>query len=141
MKFQHALEPSEEQLHAFLAEGKDGPVHMLNLLKFREFAAYEDGRDADMSGRDVYLHRYGGPMVEMVMKAGGSLKFSSLPSALLVGEMEEGWDMVAIVSYPSAKVLADISMTPEFQAIAVHRKAGLEGQLLIPCFDADTAVS
>ncbi|MBO6795562.1 hypothetical protein [Maricaulis sp.] len=141
MKIEHALEPTEAQLNAILATGKSGEVHMLNLLKFREFAAYEDGRDADMPGRDAYLHRYGAPMVEMVMKAGGSLKFSSVPSALLVGEVEMPWDMVAIITYPSIKTLIDISMTPQFQEIAVHRKAGLEGQLLIPCFGEDTAIA
>jgi len=141
MKIEHALEPTEAQLNAILATGKSGEVHMLNLLKFREFAAYEDGRDADMPGRDAYLHRYGAPMIDMVMKAGGSLKFSSVPSALLVGEMEMPWDMVAIITYPSIKTLLEISMTPQFQEIAVHRKAGLEGQLLIPCFGEDTAVA
>ena len=141
MKIEHALEPTEAQLNAILATGKGDEVHMLNLLKFREFAAYEDGRDADMPGRDAYLHRYGAPMIDMVMKAGGSLKFSSVPSALLVGEMEMPWDMVAIITYPSIKTLLEISMTPQFQEIAVHRKAGLEGQLLIPCFGEDTAVA
>ena len=28
---------------------------MLNLLKFRDLAAYEDGRDPGLSGRDAYL--------------------------------------------------------------------------------------
>ena len=31
-------------------------------------------------------------------------------------------------------------MTPEYQALALHRKAGLAGQLLIPCFAKDTFV-
>lgn len=141
MKLEHALEPTEAQINAILAAGTGREVHMLNLLKFREFAAYEDGRDGDMPGRDVYLHRYGAPMLDMVMKAGGSLKFSSVPSALLVGDMEVPWDMVAIITYPSFQTLMDISLTPEFQEIAVHRKAGLEGQLLLPCFAEDTAIA
>jgi uncharacterized protein (DUF1330 family) len=40
---------------------------------------------------------------------------------------------VAIVEYPSAKTLIEMSMTPEYQAIAVHREAELAGQLNITC--------
>lgn len=127
----NAVEPDEAQLNAFMALG-EGPVSMLNLLKFRKTAAYPDGRDAGMSGREAYF-RYAVPMTKLVLDAGGTLDFSGDVNPLLIGEVEELWDMAAIMTYPSPKTLAEISLTPEFQEIAVHRKAGLEGQLLIPC--------
>lgn len=127
----NAVEPEDAQLKAFLELG-DTPVSMLNLLKFRKNAAYPDGRDADISGREAYF-RYAIPMTKLVLDAGGTLDFSGDALPLLVGEMDEAWDMVAIMTYPSPKTLAEISLTPEFQEIALHRKAGLEGQLLIPC--------
>lgn len=136
----NAIEPTAAQLETFLSRAGDGPVHMLNLLKFRKTADYPDGRDADLPGVDAYM-RYGGPMTALVEAAGGSLKFSALTAPLLVGEMEEDWDMVAIMTYPSAATLADIAATPEFQAISEHRKAGLDGQLLIPCFAKDTFIA
>ena len=126
----NAVEPEEAQLKAFLELG-DAPVSMLNLLKFRKTAAYPDGQDADISGREAYF-RYAIPMTKLE-DAGGTLDFSGDALPLLIGEMDEAWDMVAIMTYPSPKTLAEISLTPEFQEIAVHRKAGLEGQLLIPC--------
>ena len=127
----NAVEPDEAQLNAFMALG-EGPVSMLNLLKFRKMADYPDGRDADISGREAYF-RYAVPMTKLVLDAGGTLDFSSDVKALLIGEVDELWDMAAIMTYPSPKTLVEISLTPEFQEIAVHRKAGLEGQLLIPC--------
>lgn len=127
----NAVEPDDEQINAFLNLGDD-PVYMVNLLKFREYAAYPDGRDADLSGRDAYF-RYAIPMTQLVLEAGGSLDFSADVCGLLIGELESNWDMVAIMTYPSPKTLVNISLTPEFQDIAVHRKAGLEGQLLLPC--------
>lgn len=127
----NAVEPDEAQLNAFMALG-EGPVSMLNLLKFRKTAAYPDGQDADISGKEAYF-RYAIPMTKLVMDAGGTLDFSGDALPMLIGEMDEAWDMVAIMTYPSPKTLAEISLTPEFQEIAVHRKAGLEGQLLIPC--------
>ncbi len=131
MTTMNALEPTHEQLERFIASG-DGPVHMLNLLKFRDRAEYQDGRDADVSGRDAYF-RYGGPMIELVRKAGGDMVFSAEVDGLLIGDVPEMWDMVAIVTYPSAAVMAEITQSPEFREIAPHRKAGLAGQLLIPC--------
>jgi hypothetical protein len=53
----------------------------------------------------------------------------------LLGEVEPLWDMVGIVEYPSSKALIQISISPEFQAIEVHRLAGLEGQLNLTCRD------
>lgn len=127
----NAIEPDEAQLNAFMALG-EGPVSMLNLLRFRKTAAYPDGRDADISGREAYF-RYAVPMTKLVLDAGGTLDFTGDVKPLLIGEVEETWDLAAIMTYPSPKTLAEISLTPEFQEIAVHRKAGLEGQLLIPC--------
>ncbi len=127
----NAIEPEEKQLAAFLALG-EGPVSMLNLLKFRERAAYPDGRDPDLSGRDAYF-RYAIPMTRLVLEAGGTLDFSADAKPLLIGEVEDDWDMAAIMTYPSPRTLAEISLTPEFAEISEHRKAGLAGQLLIPC--------
>ena len=33
--------PNEEQMKGFMEPGKDGPIYMLNLLKFKEKAEYE----------------------------------------------------------------------------------------------------
>jgi len=127
----NAVEPDEAQMLAFMELG-DGPISMLNLLKFRDKAAYPDGRDADISGKDAYF-RYAIPMTKLVLDAGGTLDFSAEVLPLLIGEVEQEWDMAAIMTYPSPRTLGEISLTPEFQEIAVHRKAGLQGQLLIPC--------
>ncbi|WP_420431837.1 DUF1330 domain-containing protein [Hyphobacterium sp.] len=127
----NALEPTEAQISRFMEAG-GSPVSMLNLLRFREKAAYPDGRDADLPGKDAYF-RYAVPMTQLVLKAGGSLDFTGDMGPLLIGEIEDDWHMAAIMTYPSPRTLVEISLTPEFAEIAVHRKAGLEGQLLIPC--------
>jgi uncharacterized protein (DUF1330 family) len=134
MKFRNAVEPDGDQLARFLSL-RDGPVSMVNLLKFKDKAEYFDGRDADISGKEAYF-RYAIPMTRLVLDAGGTLDFSGDAHPMLIGELEHDWDMVAIMTYPSPRTLADISQTPAFQAIAEHRKAGLEGQLLIPCRSA-----
>ena len=47
------VEPSPERLEAFLSGDDDAPIVMINLLRYREQAAYPEGFDAEpCSGRD-----------------------------------------------------------------------------------------
>jgi uncharacterized protein (DUF1330 family) len=48
-----------------------------------------------------------------------------------LGEVEELWDSVALVMYPSRKAMFAMTQDPAYQASAIHRKAGLDGQLNI----------
>ena len=38
-----------EQIAAMLEPGPDGPIYMVNLLKFKDHAEYEDGRETDLT--------------------------------------------------------------------------------------------
>lgn len=133
MIVENALRPSDEQLKSFFARagtGKDGPVVMVNLLKFREQAAYPDGRDADISGQEAYM-RYGVEVAKIVAKLGGRMLFGAAVDGLMIGKCEELWDQVALVEYPSRAAFMEMVMSPEYRAIEVHREAGLAGQLNI----------
>ena len=101
---------------------------MVNLLKYREKAEYEDGRETDLTGAEAYS-LYAQEMIKLVEASGGRFIFAGAVKNALLGDIEELWDQVGIVEYPSSKDLIKISMSPEFQAIEVHRIAGLAGQL------------
>jgi uncharacterized protein (DUF1330 family) len=135
MQVENKLHPSEEQMAGFLEPGHEGPITMVNLLKFRQFAAYEDGRDSDLTGAQAYA-RYGSAVTRLVRKLGGAMVFSGNVSRLMLGEVEDLWDQVAIVMYPSRKAMLDMVVSEEYREIAVHRDAGLEGQLNIETTDA-----
>ena len=47
-----AITPGGEQMAALIEKDRGGPINMLNLLKFKEFAAYADRSDAEISGPD-----------------------------------------------------------------------------------------
>lgn len=126
MKVSNEVQPKPEAVKAFVSG--DGPVVMVNLLKFREKAAYPDGRDPELPGREAYL-RYGREMMKLVEAAGGRFVWGGEVRGLLLGEVEELWDEVALVEYPSPKTLLEIASTPAFREIEVHRVAGLAGQL------------
>jgi uncharacterized protein (DUF1330 family) len=130
MEYHNALEPNEEQVAGFLAPGDDQPIYMLNLLKYKDKAEYADGRDTDLSGRDAY-QIYGMAVIERLAAVNGDIIFSGIVSRLMLGEVEELWDDVAIAMYPSRAAMLEMVSSPEYQAIAVHREAGLAGQLNI----------
>ena len=123
--------PSDpKQIEEMMAEGPSGPIFMVNLLKFKDKAAYADGRETDLSGRDAYMI-YGAAVAELLPKFGGRAIFAADVTFLALGQVEELWDEVAIASYPCRGDLLRMSMSPEWQEIAVHRAAGLAGQLNI----------
>ena len=102
----------------------------LNLLKFRAHAAYDDGRKSDLTGREAYWI-YADAMQKIIVREGGRLLFSGDILSVPIGTVEEIWDMAALIEYPSAAAFARIASSVEVSEIAVHRAAGLAGQLLI----------
>ena len=127
-----ATQPRREQIAALLDNDKGGPIRMLNLLKFREFARYSDGTDAELSGAEAY-QRYAAEVVPIIRKTGGEIVFSGQANTLVIGDGELEWDMVSIVQYPSVAAFLGMTSSEEYQKIHVHRDAGLEHQLLVEC--------
>lgn len=126
----NAVLPSPEQAAAFFGAAEDGPFVMVNLLKFRDKAAYADGRDADLSGAEAYM-RYGMAVAAHIERVGGKPGYAGRVTGLMLGEVGELWDMVALAQYPSLAAFREMVADPDYQAISVHREAGLAGQLNI----------
>jgi uncharacterized protein (DUF1330 family) len=130
MNVTNQIHPSPEQAKAFFSGEEDGPMCMVNLLKFKDKATYADGSEPDLSGRDAYL-RYGMGVQACLAAVGGKARFTGFVTDLMLGEVEELWDMVAIAEYPSRTAMLQMVQSPEYQAITKHRDAGLAGQLNI----------
>jgi len=130
MNVENAVYPTPDRIAALMGNPSAEPIVMLNLLKFREKAQYADGRATTLSGREAYM-LYGDAMRQVVEKNGGKFVFQGMIEQLVIGEVGQMWDIVAMVEYPSAAAFAKIATSPEVADIGVHRAAGLEGQLLI----------
>lgn len=122
--------PNREQIEGFMAPGQDGPIYMLNLLTFKEKAEYPDGRDTDLTGAEAYAV-YSAEVAGHLATVGGRGMFAAKVERLMLGEVEELWDTAAIAMYPSRKAMMEMMSSPDYQASAVHRTAGLAGQLNI----------
>lgn len=130
MEITNELYPTVEQQKGLGESGPDGPIFMLNMLKFREHAAYEDGSDSELSGRAAY-QRYGAGVAAILGEYGARVAFAGNVTSLMIGQSDELWDEVALVEYPNRGALVAMISSPEYAAVAHHRKAGLEGQLNI----------
>jgi uncharacterized protein (DUF1330 family) len=130
MQFINKLYPDEAQIKGFLEPGPEGPICMVNLLKFRPHAQYEDGRESQLTGREAY-DLYVAGVTELLEDAGGYLAFDGKVERLALGEVEELWDAVGLAVWPSRQVMLEVMQSEAMQALSVHRAAGLAGQLNI----------
>jgi len=130
MQVINQLYPNAQQLEGFSEPGPEGPIYMVNLLKFRTRAEYPDGRESDLSGEEAYA-LYGEGVTRLLAEVGGAVVFDGRVERLMLGEVEELWDRVAIAMYPSRAAMLEMMSSSGMQEIAVHRAAGLAGQLNI----------
>jgi uncharacterized protein (DUF1330 family) len=130
MKVKNTVAPNKEQMAGFLEGDINSPISMVNLLKFKEKAEYEDGRDNDLSGKEAYMI-YAMEVQEHLKKIGGEMVFGGEITRLMLGEVEDLWDSVAVARYPSRKAMLEMIMDPDYQESEKHRSAGLLGQLNI----------
>ncbi len=125
-------EPSYESAQAVMAGlAEDTPIVMINLLRYRDRAAYPAGSDAEpCSGRDAY-RRYGQVSIRLITAVGGQVIWQGSPKAVLIGAPGEQWHKALLVRYPSKRAFLEMVGSPDYQAITVHRTAALEDSRLI----------
>jgi len=122
------VDPSKQQFGAFMSLADDGPIWMLNLIRLRKNAKYEDGRE--MSGAEAYAE-YGRSSEPFFKGVGGKIVWAGQPQAVLIGPEDERWDMAFVAQYPSAAAFGEMVKNPGYQAVVHHRQAAVKTSRLI----------
>ena len=129
------LDPTDQSVGQLLQRGISGPVTMLNLLRFRDWADYSRFPEAApphrISGSDAY-DRYMAHTMPFLTAAGGSVSFLGLGGHSLVGPPEERWDLVMAVRQTSVQDFLAFATNEAYLAGLCHRTAALEDSRLIP---------
>ena len=129
------LDPSDASARRFFERGIEGPVVMLNLLRFRELADYSGSAGlappSPISGRDAY-DRYVRHTIPFLDAAGGSLDFYGAGGHYFVGPSDERWDLVMLVRQASVDDFLAFASNPAYLAGIGHRTAALEDSRLLP---------
>jgi uncharacterized protein (DUF1330 family) len=122
-----SIVPNPEEFQKFAASPDEGPLVMLNLLRFKVETA-EGG-----SGRAAY-QRYAQSVTQMIQQRGGRVMWIGRPEQLLVGDAaHDRWDLVALVEYPSRRAFIEMVSSAEYQKIHVDRERGLEATVVMAC--------
>ncbi|GHF26438.1 hypothetical protein GCM10017044_21740 [Kordiimonas sediminis] len=138
MKRTPYIDPEREQFEVFKNLPRDEPIHMLNLIKFKDKATYEDGRD--MSGADAYA-AYGRESGPVFSRVGGKIIWRGIPQVMLIGPDHMVWDQIFVAWYPHAGAFLEMVTDPAYKIAVKHRQAGVEDSRLIRCSGSDVGSS
>ena len=110
----------------------NGPVVMVNLMRFRERSL-----DGDGSGWDAYL-RYSALTVPMIKARGGTLLWTGNARAVALGAHDGNqWDYVALVHYPSVAAFIDMMTSADYESRSdPHRRNGCAEHVIIATTEA-----
>jgi uncharacterized protein (DUF1330 family) len=122
------IDPTKEAFAAFRANDRPGPIHMLNLVRFREKAAYADGRVA--TGTEAYA-AYGRDSHKVFSRLGGRIVWRGAFELMLIGPGGEKWDECFIAEYPSVAAFVAMIRDPVYREAVKHRQAAVLDSRLI----------
>ncbi len=128
------IDPERDQFDAFKKLPRDKPIMMLNLLRFREKAAYEDGRDA--TGAEAYA-AYGKESGPVFRRVGGEIIWRGNPEVTVIGPTDEHWDMIFVARYPTASAFLEMVTDPDYRVAVKHRQAAVADSRLIRTTESD----
>jgi uncharacterized protein (DUF1330 family) len=122
------VDPTKETFAAFRGNDRAGPIHMLNLIRLRERAAYPDGREA--TGAQAYA-AYGRDSAPVFARLGGRIVWRGRFELMLIGPPDEHWDIAFIAEYPSVAAFVEMIRDPAYREAVKHRQAAVADSRLI----------
>jgi uncharacterized protein (DUF1330 family) len=122
------IDPERDQFEAFKKLPRDQPIMMLNLLRFRDRAAYDDGREA--TGAEAYA-AYGQASNAVFRRVGGEIVWRGRPEVMLIGPRDKPWDLAFVARYPTAAAFLEMVTDPDYQLAVEHRRAAVLDSRLI----------
>jgi uncharacterized protein (DUF1330 family) len=125
------VEPTVTQLAALRTSADEGPVVMLNLLRFHDHATGIDSAEG-ITGAEAYA-RYGAEVTRFLARTGGRVLLALSPQESVIGPEAGEWDLVLAVQYPSRAAFLGMIADPGYLAIHGHRAAGVADSRLVAC--------
>lgn len=121
------IDPSPANFQAFKDLPRDEPIHMLNLLEYREQAEYPEGHEhagKGWSGRRAY-EEYGKTSGPIFRRVGGTIVWRGSFQTMVTGPDAKRWHDGFIAHYPNAGAFFEMIKDPEYQQAVANRTAAL----------------
>ena len=129
------IDPERDQFEAFKKLPRDEAIMMLNLVRFRDKANYEDGRNA--TGAEAYA-AYGRESGPIFRRVGGEIIWRGKPELMLIGPQDKHWDIIFVARYPTAAAFLEMVTDPDYRIAVKHRQAAVRDSRLIRTSESDT---
>ena len=127
------VDPSRDNFAVFKALPRDAPIHMLNLIKFRDLAEYppdHPNHGKGLSGREAYAI-YGTAFQALVADDGAAMVWQAPLECTVTGPPGE-WDEAFVMGYPDSGTFMAMVKNPRYVAEALpHRTAAVADSRLI----------
>lgn len=127
------VDPGRENWQAFKDLPRDRPIHMLNLIKFRELAEYPKDHPMHgkgLTGAEAYaIYREG---FQRVVAGDGAAMVWEAPIECVVTGPSGEWDEAFVMGYPnSATFMAMVRNEEYIRDVVPHRTAAVADSRLI----------
>lgn len=123
------IDPSPANFQTFKGLPRDEPIHMLNLLRYRDQAEYPEGHQHHgngWSGRRAY-EEYGVTSGPIFRRVGGEILWRGAFQCMVTGPEpdERLWHDGFVAQYPNAGAFFEMIKDPEYQIAVQNRTAAL----------------
>lgn len=129
------VDPTPENVRAFVKRAIPGEVVMLHLLRLRETADYgaapELAPPAPISGAQAY-ELYIAHTMPFLVSRGAEVLFYGEGGQFLVGPIDERWDRAFIVRQQNVEAFMAMAENPAYLAGLGHRSAAIADSRLLP---------
>ena len=127
------IDPDRANWQAFKDLPRDTPIHMLNLIKFRELAEYPEGHPLHgkgLTGREAYaIYKEG--FQRVVANDGAGMVWEAPMECTVTGPAGE-WDEAFVMGYPNSGLFMAMVKNEEYiRDIVPHCTAALADSRLI----------
>lgn len=112
----------------FKSNDSSGPIQMLNFVRLRTQAVYEDGTVA--TGVEAYT-TYSQLTAPLLAKAGGAVVWRGQMEQMAIGPEDETWDLCFIVEYPNSQAFVGMVTSAAYRDASIHRQAAVLDSRLI----------
>ncbi len=127
------IDPSPANFKAFKDLPRDEPIHMLNLLRYRDLAEYPHNHKhagKGWTGRRAY-QEYGKTSGPIFARVGGNIVWRGVFQTMVTGPEDITWDDGFIAQYPHSGAFFEMIKDPEYQKAVINRSAALADSRLV----------
>lgn len=127
------VDPTRAAFDLFKSLPRDTPINMLNLIQYRDIAAYPEGHDhagKGWTGARAY-EEYGATSAAIFERLGGHIIWRGGFETVLTGPVDEQWDAAFIAAYPNAGAFLAMVTDPDYKLAVVNRQAAVATSRLV----------